>query len=1010
MSQPEGPRREVSEAILDLIEAQSWEQVARVLEAHRDLWEELGFLLSATARWPEASDYEVSLAEDLGRLLHDDPEPVRAARGRPDVHWTVARQLFGSRMDRAWSLYEQYQTSADPDLLDQARRRWDALLGDPRLASTPPGYRLLVADGVGAVKVAEYAASGDLDVLDGGLGVLREALDTTAPTSRFRPRRSTNYAAALLRRFHATAETSDLVAGLQASREALEATDPEDPLWPGRANNVAAAISLQLRTSNDPADLDDAVRTYDDALTAAPTGSPARTRLLHGRGLLFHRRHAMTGDIEALQESIRCLGEAADHSEGLPDRPLFLGDLGIALSMRDDQDGDAADLDRSVDVLSEVLGWPGAGPDVMRRNAAALAIGLDRRHARSGSVDDLRREAQALRAILVGTDPTDERYVGALREYGACLRRFVDESTPLIEGGLEPPDLRSQVGRALWELYEITRSDTVRDRALTHLAASGGRPAGGRYCDVVLRTIDEIGDALLQLYGRDLSNTFNRLGRFLQKEILALVDDGHMDTDLQPVDRADQVLLPGLSALVTRHIRYVWDYVVFIGMSHKVQNIRRRQVREGSAGFRSLLYLRGADYQLAVSDKGAGVGLHTAQDRNFKLGVLDEVARPFALVQAMSPGDLHAAMTYIGSFLSSHGNYLSSVAEFARAWDGGLFLNPATWRAAVDGLLPSASLVLVYVSNQSNGLLYELERLVATGLEEHAILVLDEHRFGSRASFFATQQRLVAQGVHLYESVVRDASAVDDPAAFERIVQCFPHTVALGEDPESVRRDIEALIPAALRPEVDPPREVPFEFHVNVDDAVAREIARLRRTVAENIRTALSRNVVLNWAVLVLHLQLDVFLDLASGELLDAASSTARYAAVADFMRAHASESATPEQLADLDQCGNLAMNIAYDAFAMGEANDYSDRRGIHRELAEGPANEIAEILRRSVEGTGACRVHRVEHHLPEIDPAVYDQLAAELLGLSVPSGPPDDEDSVEPDARDATAPRPVDG
>jgi len=216
----------LSEPIVELLEARSWQAVASVLEAHSELrGADVELLLSAVAGLRGASDYQTCLVEDLRGLLFDSgPDPAAAARRRPGLHWAEARELFGSRMDRAMSLYEQYQTTADPDQLDQARRRWDALLTDPRLGSTPPGYRLLVSEGLAVVRLAEYAASGDLDVLDAGLDVLREALDTTAASSRLRPRRLTNYAAALLQRFHTTADAAaDLTAALEASREALSA-------------------------------------------------------------------------------------------------------------------------------------------------------------------------------------------------------------------------------------------------------------------------------------------------------------------------------------------------------------------------------------------------------------------------------------------------------------------------------------------------------------------------------------------------------------------------------------------------------------------------------------------------------------------------------------------------------------------------------------------------------------------------------------------------------------------
>jgi tetratricopeptide (TPR) repeat protein len=733
---------------------------------------------------PEASDYNITMLEDLRNLIFEiGSDPVAATNRRTDLHWARALELFGPRIDRALSLFEQYQTSADLDLLGQAQRRWDSLVADPRLTSAPPGFQLYVSDGVTVCQLTRYAVLGNQNDLEAALEALREALDNTADTSRLRPRRLTNYATALLQRFHVTEDTADLRDGLEASRQALAATDRTDPLWPGRANNLAAALSTRSARSPALADLDDAVRVYDEALALAPEQSPARAKLLHGKGSTLQRRHAMDDDIGALEASIRYFGEAVDISEGLPERALFLGDLGIVLGIRFEEVGDVSDLDRSIDRLSEAVEYAAAGRELIRRNSGALAIACRTRYERCGALDDLGRATGALRTAWQLTDPADAGYSDALETYGTCLERFVNALTSALEN-TETRELRSQLGQALWELYEITRSETVRDRALEHIRAADENLPGMEdpYCNTALRLIDEVSEAMLRLYGRDLYNTFSRLGGFLQEELYSLINDGCMDTDLQAKERPDQVLLPGLSPLVARHIRYAWDYFVFIYMSHKIKNIKRRQVAREALDLPILLYLRGADYQLAISQVGAGVGFNTAQDTNFHAAVLSELPHEFDVLQVMSPSNLNLAMKQIGLFLGAQGNYLSSTAEFARAYDAGIFLNPASWRAAVLDLLPSASVVIVYVSNQSNGLMYELESLAAHELEDHAILVLDENRFGSRESFFAMQARLDGLGVHVYESVIREVCAVEEPDVFERLVDRFPHVVTLRDE------------------------------------------------------------------------------------------------------------------------------------------------------------------------------------------------------------------------------------
>ena len=431
----------------------------------------------------------------------------------------------------------------------------------------------------------------------------------------------------------------------------------------------------------------------------------------------------------------------------------------------------------------------------------------------------------------------------------------------------------------------------------------------------------------------------------------------------------------------------MWDYFVFIYMSHKFQNIKRRQVASGSLDTSTILYLRGADYQLAVSRKGAGVGHSTMEDVLFDYAIIKELRKRFNVVKALSPSDLSWAMREIGSFLMSHGNFLGSVAEFARRYDSGVFLNPSFWKDQVLELFPSASLFLVYVSNQSNGLSYELESLAARGLETHTIVVLDEGRFGSRESFFALQDRLSKGGHDPHLSVNRDACTVEDPNAFERLVSTFPHQVMVGEDKGIVLSEIEALIPAVSRREVALPAEFPFEFKIALNVAQDEQVSTLRRRVSGFIKDSLSQEAVANWPVLRLHIEMDVFLNLIYGRILDAALSTARYAAIADFTLEFVKLRA-PERAVDLDsvlkQCGNIGMSIAYDAFAMGEWNDYSDRRTLSKERIDAAAREVIDLMSRSVDGAATIAMRKAKEDAPHADASTYNDLLKDFL-RSVP-------------------------
>jgi hypothetical protein len=176
----------------------------------------------------------------------------------------------------------------------------------------------------------------------------------------------------------------------------------------------------------------------------------------------------------------------------------------------------------------------------------------------------------------------------------------------------------------------------------------------------------------------------------------------------------------------------------------------------------------------------------------------------------------------------------------------------------------------------------------------------------------------------------------------------------------------------------------PFNFHVNLDRPQAEQTDELRRRVADLMQTMASQETISNWCVYLLYLQIDIFLSLTFGRPLDAALSTTRYAAIADFVREYGKESDTAEGVADLQQCGDIAMNIGYDAFAMGEWNDYGDRRELARELVDGAAKDLGDLMHRSVSSAQRVVVRDTKERQRAEDPEAHAQLAIDVLMQSL--------------------------
>lgn len=503
------------------------------------------------------------------------------------------------------------------------------------------------------------------------------------------------------------------------------------------------------------------------------------------------------------------------------------------------------------------------------------------------------------------------------------------------------------------------------------------------YCNVVMRHIDQVSKAMLTLHGRDLHNMFGMYGAELQRDIHDLVEQGYMNSALQPRLIEQVALLPGFAAKNCRRMRFVWDYFTFLYMSHKSVNIIRRQNLFEDCDATRLIYLRGADYQLAIANEGAGVGHMTLQDTKFQLSILRALRKNKNIVKALSPADLQIAMTIIGEYLADEGNTLHAVAEFARIHEAGIFMNPATWKAMLEELLPSINIALVYVSNHSRALMYELQRLVERGMQAHAILILDERRFSGRDSFFALQKKLGEDGEHVYLAINPDACLVEDKDAFEALIACFPHQIDFDEDSAVIIQAVKALIPQVQRATALPPEEIPFEFAVPLADEAQAPIAELRTFVRDGVERCLADPETTNWPAVLLYVELDIFLSLAFGDILAAAKATARYAAMADFTRDLVMRVAPPqaaELLPLLQQCGDVGANIAHAAFAMGPWDDYSNRISLARDTVTAVAESVADAMQRSLAGARSTQMRKSKPDSEGADPSAYVDAFQALL------------------------------
>ncbi|MFD6329536.1 CHAT domain-containing protein [Streptomyces niveus] len=146
-------------------------------------------------------------------------------------------------------------------------------------------------------------------------------------------------------------QTGDLVAlreGVGLLREVLTATPPASPHWVNRCENYLVAAEFLVERTGDMELLDQAVDIGGAARDQAGAGATIRLLL----GLLHHRRFQRTGSRTDLEQAVSVFTEAADMVPyGEPDHVVALGSQGRVWFSQYELSGDPQALRDSVTAL-----------------------------------------------------------------------------------------------------------------------------------------------------------------------------------------------------------------------------------------------------------------------------------------------------------------------------------------------------------------------------------------------------------------------------------------------------------------------------------------------------------------------------------------------------------------------------------------------------------------------------------------------------------------------------------
>jgi CHAT domain/Tetratricopeptide repeat len=328
------------------------------------------------------------------------PEPLRRAldelaAGGPDTDMGTA-----SLNNSATDMFAAYQRTGQHELLNQSL----ALLR-AALAATPEDHpnRASFLSNLGAMLLALFERTGDRSVLAEAVQVGRQAVAATPENHPDRADHLSNLGDALRTLFERTGDRTALTEAVQVGRQAVAAT-PEN--HPGRAihlRSLGIALQMLFKRTGQLSDLVEAVQVGRQAVAAIPEDRPDRATYLSYLGGTLLTLFERTGDRSALVEAVQVGRQAvAAAPEDHPERATYLSNLGITLQALFERNGQLSDLVEAVQVERQaVAAIPEDRPDrtiPLNNLGAALQLLSERTGDRSALVEAVQVGRQAVAA------------------------------------------------------------------------------------------------------------------------------------------------------------------------------------------------------------------------------------------------------------------------------------------------------------------------------------------------------------------------------------------------------------------------------------------------------------------------------------------------------------------------------------------------------------------------------------------------------------------------------------
>jgi CHAT domain-containing protein len=262
----------------------------------------------------------------------------------------------GAALDSAQTALSTYENSQQPECLEEATQRAQALVQSLDLENTTIRFR---ADALhlGArtllARFARYGNEADLAAARLWLGNAEMLVGAeTADAGSYLD----TLASGLGERFQQTGDPTMLREALSLAEKAAALTPAGHPNRPGHLNNLASKSSDWFRHSDDTRFLETAIAALKQALGLTPEGHPNRPIYLTNLANRYSERFWKLRDPADLEAGIVAAQEAVRRTdEGHPNRGIRLHNLANVLADRFDHFGKIADLNAAIQADDDAL-------------------------------------------------------------------------------------------------------------------------------------------------------------------------------------------------------------------------------------------------------------------------------------------------------------------------------------------------------------------------------------------------------------------------------------------------------------------------------------------------------------------------------------------------------------------------------------------------------------------------------------------------------------------------------